>query len=118
MHWPIAIIIAVPDRNSGFQVGLRDGRVLPLKVPSPAIRRALKLYDVVFVQISDGKDTVRADLRVRPTVQGAALVMENKTGRILAMTGGFSYSLSQLNRVTQSRRQPGSTMKPTAWSPR
>jgi penicillin-binding protein 1A len=117
VHWPIAIIIAVPDRNSGFQVGLRDGRVLPLKVPSPAIRRALKLYDVVFVQISDGKDknTVRADLRVRPTVQGAALVMENKTGRILAMTGGFSYSLSQLNRVTQSRRQPGSTMKPISY---
>ncbi len=47
-----------------------------------------------------------------PTVQGAALVLENKTGRILAMAGGFSYPLSQLNRVTQAARQPGSSFKP------
>ena len=54
-------------------------------------------------------------MRVRPTVQGAALVLENKTGRILAMTGGFSYPLSQLNRVTQTQRQPGSAMKPLTY---
>ncbi len=35
-------------------------------------------------------------------VQGAAVVLENKTGRILAMSGGFSYPLSQLNRVSQA----------------
>ena len=40
----------------------------------------------------------QAQLRVRPTVQGAVLVLENKTGRILAMAGSFSYPLSQLNR--------------------
>ena len=51
-------------------------------------------------------------MRVRPTVQGAAVVLENKTGRILAMAGGFSYPLSQLNRATQSQRQPGSALKP------
>ena len=49
---------------------------------------------------------------MRPTVQGAALVLENKTGRILAMAGGFSYPLSQLNRVAQAARQPGSALKP------
>jgi penicillin-binding protein 1A len=117
VHWPTAVIIGVPDHNGGFRVGLRDGRVLPLSAPSSAIRRALKLYDVVFVQVSDGrgKNAGRAELRVRPTVQGAALVLENKTGRILAMAGGFSYPLSQLNRVTQSRRQPGSTLKPLSY---
>jgi membrane carboxypeptidase/penicillin-binding protein len=57
----------------------------------------------------------QAQLRVRPTVQGAALVLENKTGRILAMTGGFSYPLSQLNRVAQTQRQPGSAMKPLTY---
>src|SRR5262249_22051481 len=39
----------------------------------------------------------------------------NKTGRVLAMVGGFSYPLSQLNRVTQSRRQPGSSFKPMTY---
>ena len=52
---------------------------------------------------------------MRPTVQGAAVVLENKTGRILAMVGGFSYPMSQLNRVTQSRRQPGSSFKPMTY---
>ncbi|MCL2430911.1 MAG: penicillin-binding transpeptidase domain-containing protein, partial [Alphaproteobacteria bacterium] len=45
----------------------------------------------------------------------AAIVLENRTGRILAMAGGFSYPLSQLNRVTQSMRQPGSTIKPLTY---
>ncbi len=52
---------------------------------------------------------------MRPAVQGAALVLENRTGRILAMAGGFSYPLSQLNRVTQTVRQPGSTLKPLTY---
>src|ERR1700744_91805 len=56
-----------------------------------------------------------AQLRVRPTVQGAALVLENKTGRILAMAGGFSYPLSQLNRTWQTQRQPGSAIKPLTY---
>ncbi len=47
----------------------------------------------------------RAELRVRPQVQGAALVLENKTGRILAMAGAFSLSAEP----AQSR-QPGRTL--------
>jgi membrane carboxypeptidase/penicillin-binding protein len=57
----------------------------------------------------------QAQLRVRPVAQGAALVLENKTGRILAMAGGFSYPLSQLNRTAQTQRQPGSAMKPLTY---
>src|SRR5580658_5486970 len=56
-----------------------------------------------------------ARLRIRPTVQGAALVLENKTGRILAMAGSFSYPLSQLNRTWQTERQPGSAIKPITY---
>jgi penicillin-binding protein 1A len=43
------------------------------------------------------------------------VVLENKTGRILAMAGGFSYPLSQLNRATQAARQPGSAIKPLSY---
>src|SRR5262249_25483702 len=63
-----------------------------------------------------GKDAgERAELRIRPQVQGAALVLDNATGKILAMAGGFSYPLSQLNRVSQARRQPGSSLKPLTY---
>jgi penicillin-binding protein 1A len=62
-----------------------------------------------------GKSGTRAELRVRPGVQGTVVVLENKTGRILAMAGSFSYPLSQLNRATQAVRQPGSTIKPLSY---
>ena len=99
--------------SNGLRVGLADGRVMPLVSAAAAGRRGLNLYDVVLVKVSDGKSRqARAELRVRPTVQGAAVMLDNKTGGILAMVGGFSYPLSQLNRVTQSQRQPGSALKP------
>ncbi|HEX2652173.1 MAG TPA: transglycosylase domain-containing protein, partial [Xanthobacteraceae bacterium] len=117
VHWSPAVIVSVPaGKSSEFRVGLADGRLVPLSSVGSQARRMLKLYDVVFVAVADTKSkSGRAELRVRPTVQGAAVVLENKTGRILAMAGGFSYPLSQLNRVSQARRQPGSTLKPITY---
>src|SRR5262249_58453580 len=91
--------------------------VRPLWLNNATAERKLAIYDVVFVALADGrgKSAARADLRVRPVVQGAVAVLENKTGRILAMTGGFSYPLSQLNRATQAARQPGSAIKPLSY---
>jgi len=109
VHWPSAVV--VQTGRDAIKVGLADGRVLALNGANAAVRRNLKLHDVVFVRVTEGKGS-RADLRVRPTVQGAALVLENKSGRILAMSGGFSYPLSQINRTTQTQRQPGSAFKP------
>jgi penicillin-binding protein 1B len=40
------------------------------------------------------------------------VVMQPKTGYILAMVGGRDYGASQFNRITQARRQPGSAFKP------
>jgi penicillin-binding protein 1B len=45
-------------------------------------------------------------------LQGAVIVIQPKTGYILAMVGGRNYNVSQFNRITQSKRQPGSTFKP------
>ena len=114
VHWTPAIVLSAGDRRDGVRVGLADGRVLPLSSVNPTARRPLNLYDVVFVKLSDRgrQQSARADLRVRPTVQGAAVVLDNRTGAVLAMAGGFSYPASQLNRVTQTIRQPGSSMKP------
>jgi membrane carboxypeptidase/penicillin-binding protein len=119
VHWLPAVVIGTPGpkRNAdGLRVGLADGRVLPLRIANATLQRRLQINDVVYVNVIDGKaKTARAELRVRPVVQGAALVLENKTGRILAMAGGFSYALSQLNRTAQTRRQPGSAIKPLTY---
>jgi len=52
--------------------------------------------------------------RSRPEkrLQGAIVVIQPKTGYILAMAGGRNYSISQFNRISQARRQTGSAFKP------
>jgi penicillin-binding protein 1B len=45
-------------------------------------------------------------------LQGAIVVLQPRTGYILAMVGGRKYGESQFNRITQARRQPGSAFKP------
>jgi penicillin-binding protein 1A len=47
-----------------------------------------------------------------PEVSGALVALDPHTGRVLAMSGGFSFELSQFNRATQAKRQPGSSIKP------
>ena len=129
VHWKPAVILRSGKRgDEALRVGLTDGRILPLTTRGLVTRRSLNAYDVVYVRVIEGKGdeagssddrtratAAQAQLRVRPTVQGATLVLENKTGRILAMAGSFSYRLSQLNRTSQTRRQPGSAIKPVTY---
>jgi membrane carboxypeptidase/penicillin-binding protein len=121
VHWIPAVVLEKPGVSKGraWRVGLADGRVVPLAVDDAAAQRKLTLYDVVLARVGEGPDNhkpgTRAELRVRPVVQGSVVVLENKTGRILAISGGFSYPLSQLNRATQAVRQPGSAIKPLSY---
>jgi penicillin-binding protein 1A len=47
-----------------------------------------------------------------PEVSGALVAMDPHTGRVLAISGGFSFETSQFDRATQAKRQPGSSIKP------
>jgi hypothetical protein len=107
VHWERAVILRSGKRgDEALRVGLTDGRNLPLTTRGLVPRRSLNAYDVVYVRVIEGKSdeagsnddrtratAAQAQLRVRPTVQGSALVLENKTGRILAMAGSFSRGL-------------------------
>jgi membrane carboxypeptidase/penicillin-binding protein len=120
VHWTPAVVVERRNHKGGgesISVGLPDGRILPLSTWGARTRSLIHPYDVVYVKVVEGKGKqgTRVELRVRPTVQGVAVVLDNKTGRVLAMVGSFSYPLSQLNRVTQSRRQPGSSLKPITY---
>ena len=52
------------------------------------------------------------DLKQIPEVNGSIVVMDPYTGRVLAMSGGFSFLQSEFNRASQAQRQPGSAFKP------
>src|SRR4029078_11426497 len=118
VHWSPAVVVeGAGGKSESLRVGLRNGEILPLKVPGSSIGRKLQPNDVVLVKVEQSRKSKSryADLRIRPVLQGAAIALDNKSGKILAMTGGFSYPLSQLNRATQSWRQPGSALKPVTY---
>jgi len=50
-------------------------------------------------------------LEQEPVVQGAIYTLENETGKVRAMVGGYRFSESQYDRANQARRQPGSVFK-------
>jgi 1A family penicillin-binding protein len=104
--WTVATVLDV----NRPQVGLPSGQQVPLQAPA-AVLRKLKTYDLIFVAVT-GKQKQVANLIIPPKVQGAAVVMENQTGKVIAISGGFSYSQSEYNRALLAARQPGSTIKP------
>jgi len=55
-------------------------------------------------------------LEQAPIVEGALLAIDNRTGEIRAMVGGFSFARSKFNRATQARRQVGSLFKPIVYA--
>lgn len=52
------------------------------------------------------------DKNIESQLNGALMSLDPSTGEILAMVGGYDYSVSPFNRVTQAKRQPGSSFKP------
>ena len=61
-----------------------------------------------------GKATIT--LEQEPQLEGALVVVDNRSGQVLAMVGGFSFARSKFNRATQAQRQPGSTIKPLVYA--
>ena len=86
----------------------------------PAVHKAsdvLSPGDVIAVEPvtkdSTGKD-YPADtygLRQIPEISGAMVAMDPHTGRVLAVTGGWSFQISEFDRAIQAMRQPGSAFK-------
>ena len=71
--------------------------------------------DLLMMSLDDKPGKTGADrviLRQIPVVSGALVSLDPATGRVLAMSGGWSPEASQFNRATQAQRQPGSSFKP------
>lgn len=118
VQWPLAVYLGTKLQTSKGEVytvkqpivGLADGRTARLTgLPANA---KLEVYDLIFVNVQGEGRNLVATVRNPPLVQGAIVVLEAKTGRVLALSGGFSFGASELNRVTETFRQPGSTLKP------
>lgn len=103
--------------SNGGQVrlvkGEGEGQIVGEDMAWAKAGKGLKAGDLVFVEKAA---TGGYRLRQIPAVNGALVAMEPYTGRIVALVGGYSYSLSKYNRATQAKRQPGSAFKPFVYA--
>ena len=68
-----------------------------------------KINDIIYVKkLSEGNYS----LKQLPNINGGIVVMDPYSGRVLALSGGFSFKRSEFNRASQAKRQPGSAFKP------
>ena len=132
-EWDLAVVLEVGSKTA--TVGLEGGAegripVAELSWARPWLedqqvgqkpnraKDVLKRGDVVFVEPveKNSQGEAYADgtyaLRQMPNIDGALVALDPHTGRVLAMSGGFSYERSEFNRATQALRQPGSAFKP------
>ena len=112
--WSQAVVTGV---GGGVQVRTLDGKTGPLAPEDVSWARATKGIgsgDLIFVAPNDKAAGFR--LKQIPAVNGALVAMEPHSGRVQAMVGGYSFSISSFNRATQALRQPGSAFKPIVYA--
>jgi penicillin-binding protein 1A len=124
--WQLAAVTAI-DAGSA-RIALKDGTqgripldelrwarpTLPNQQLGSMVGRVtdvLRLGDLILVERLPGP-APNYGLRQLPDVSGAVVVVEPRTGRVLADVGGWDFRASQFDRGTQAHRQPGSSIKP------
>lgn len=103
--------VKIADRKAKFTL---DGAKW---TRTSSLRRILKPADLVLVRlpetISEDVETVLDVILLQePEIEGALLAMDNHSGAVLAMVGGFDFERSEFNRAVQSKLQCGSAFKP------
>jgi penicillin-binding protein 1A len=109
------LVMAVDDKNATIKIGQYRAVLAPSdfawtgrKKPS----ELLKAGDLAQFSIKELQEsTVRVQLEQQPAPQAAMLAIDNPTGEIKAMVGGYSFEDSKFNRATQAYRQVGSSFK-------
>jgi penicillin-binding protein 1A len=74
------------------------------------------LLQVRVEEVNEQHQTAEVTLEQTPLVEGALIAIENRTGHVLAMVGGYDFGRSKFNRATQALRQLGSTFKAILYS--
>ena len=111
--WKIARITKV--ENSLIEIETENGEISNINlsslewIKSTDNEKNFKVGDLVYVKQNKNN---YYDIKQLPAVNGAIVVMDPYTGRVLALSGGFSFKKSEFNRATQALRQPGSAFKP------
>ncbi len=115
------IILKANNKQASIRVDTYRGRLKAADASwtKKPLSRILKKGDVALfkiLKIDEKNKTLDLGLEQEPKVEGAILVVENKTGEVKAMVGGYSFEKSKWNNATQALRQTGSTFKPIVYT--
>ena len=117
LNWKLAKVVDVNKLTLKIEIEDKEIGFIDFKninwTRKKSFEDFLKLNDIIYVsKIKKNK----WNLKQLPKINGAIVVMDPYTGRVLAMVGGFSFKLSEFNRATQAKRQPGSAFKPIVYA--
>jgi len=116
IKWDLAIVKKINKFSA--EIETQDNKIGIIEFKSISwtkkeFNKLLKPGDIIYVK--NIKDKIYS-LQQLPKVNGGIVVMDPFTGRVLALSGGFSFKQSEFNRATQAKRQPGSAFKPFVYA--
>jgi penicillin-binding protein 1A len=117
-----AVVMTVSDTTAAVRAGRLTGELTKAaiqwtrKAAPSALVKAGDLVEVALTKIDGEAGTATVVLDQPPLLEGALVAIDNRTGEIRAMVGGFSFARSKFNRATQASRQMGSTIKPILYT--
>ena len=116
-----AVVMNVSPASARVRIGqqiveLRGDAIAWGRRPPPALFKVGDLIEVRITKMDEPPKIAAISLEQRPIVEGALVAIDNRTGQIRAMVGGFSFDRSKFNRATQARRQVGSLFKPLVYT--
>ena len=110
--WDLAIVKKINQFNVEIETNNKKKGIINYKDiawTKKELNELLNIGDIIYVKnISNNL----YNLKQLPLVNGGIVVMDPFTGRVKAVSGGFSFKKSEFNRATQALRQPGSAFKP------
>ena len=114
--WTIAIVKKVRQFSSEIETIDDYKGIIEYKDISwtkKEFKDLFKVGDIIYVEKITGN---KFKLKQLPKINGGIVVMDPYTGRVMALSGGFSFKNSEFNRASQALRQPGSAFKPFVYA--
>ncbi len=116
INWKLAIVKKVKKFEATIETLDRVNGLIKYKDiawTKKEFENLLRVGDIIYVK--NLKDNI-FELQQLPKINGGIVVMDPYTGRVLALSGGFSFKNSEFNRASQALRQPGSAFKPFVYA--
>ncbi len=114
------LVLAVDDKSATVKIGTYRALLTPADVAWTGHKKPseiLSVGDLAQFSVQELRETTaRLQLEQQPAPQAAMIAIDNTTGEIKAMVGGYSFEDSKFNRATQAYRQVGSSFKPYVYA--